>query len=70
MHLKGGKFSLDMSIHEYRLTNWQEMKKITKLQAHDYPKVLINIFFEREIINIYLLISFSMCFGCSKEQSH
>ena len=26
--------------------------------------------FERKIINTFLLISFNMCYGCSKEQSH
>ena len=26
--------------------------------------------FERKIVNIFLPITFNMCFGCSKEQSH
>ena len=27
-------------------------------------------FFQHKIVNIFLPISFSMCFGCSKEPSH
>ena len=30
----------------------------------------MNIIFERKIVNIYLPISFNICFGCSKEPSH
>ena len=29
-----------------------------------------NKFFERRIVNIYLPISFNVCFGCSNEPSH
>ena len=30
----------------------------------------MNKNFQRKIVNIFLLISFSICFGCSKEPSH
>ena len=30
----------------------------------------INKIFEREIVNIFLFISFNTCFGCFKEPSH
>ena len=30
----------------------------------------INTIFERKIVNIFLPISFNICFGCSKESSH
>ena len=29
-----------------------------------------NYKFERKIVNIFLPISFNICFGCSKEPSH
>ena len=33
-------------------------------------QVYINKIFERKIANIFLPISFNICFGCSKEPSH
>ena len=33
-------------------------------------QILINNIFMRKIVNIFLLISFNICFGCSKELSH
>ena len=30
----------------------------------------MNKFFQRKIVNIFLPISFNICFGCSKEPSH
>ena len=38
--------------------------------SHINPYVWINRIFEHKIVNIFLLISFSICFGCSKEPSH
>ena len=32
--------------------------------------LLINKNFEGKIVNIFLLISLNICFGCSKEPSH
>ena len=34
------------------------------------PLVLIGEDFQDTIVNIFLSISFNMCFGCSKETSH
>ena len=34
------------------------------------PQVKINKNFQRKIVNIFLPITFSICFGCSKEPSH
>ena len=33
-------------------------------------KVKINTFFKFKIVNIFIPISFNICFGCSKEPSH
>ena len=33
-------------------------------------QVKINKKFQRKIVNIFLPITFSVCFGCSKELSH
>ena len=33
-------------------------------------QVEINKIFERKIVNIFLSISFNICFGCTKEPSH
>ena len=30
----------------------------------------LNKKFQRKIVNIFLLINFNICFGCSKEPSH
>ena len=35
----------------------------------DNTQVKINKIFESKIVNIFLPISFSICFGCSKEPS-
>ena len=35
-----------------------------------HPTGLINKKFQRKIVNIFLPIMFSICFGCSKEPSH
>ena len=35
-----------------------------------FSQVKINKIFECKIINIFLPISFNICFGCSKERSH
>ena len=56
-------------------------KKHAKLPSrqrvnHDYiiPQVQIGNHFQRScqrtILNIFLAVSFNMCFGCSKEPSH
>ena len=33
-------------------------------------QVKINTIFQRRIVNIFLPISFTICFGCTKEPSH
>ena len=33
-------------------------------------EIMINLIFEREIVNIFLPMSFNRSFGCSKELSH
>ena len=37
---------------------------------NNVAKVQINKIFEGKIVNIFLPISFNICFGCSKEPSH
>ena len=48
------------------------IKKCNEFVAAD-PRVrcvsCLNKIFERKIVNIFLLISFNICFGCSKEPS-
>ena len=39
------------------------------LIAYDKTSHEINKIFERKIVNIFLPISFNLCFGCSKEPS-
>ena len=34
------------------------------------PQIKINKITQRKIVNIFLPILFSICFGCSKEPSH
>ena len=34
------------------------------------PKVQIDTTFEQKIVNIFLPMSFNICFGCSKELSY
>ena len=34
-----------------------------------FPQVYINKIFQRKIVNIFLPILLSICFGCSKEPS-
>ena len=43
-----------------------EIEKAQKAQKTSEP----TIFSERKIVNIFLPISFNICFGCSKEPSH
>ena len=43
----------------------QDLEK--KEESHD--KRITNIF-EGKIVNIFLPISFNICFGCSEESSH
>ena len=38
--------------------------------AHSYSQVWINKIFQRKLVNIFIPISFNICFGCSKEPSH
>ena len=44
-------------------------KLFLQIQIH-HPLVKINKIFEHKIANIFLPISFNVCFGCSKEPSH
>ena len=37
---------------------------------HVFPVFSINKKFQRKIVNIFLPMIFSICFGCSKEPSH
>ena len=37
---------------------------------NQHTKVKINKLVECKIVNIFLSISFNICFGCSKEPSH
>ena len=46
---------------EERMKELKEEVSIIGLDKH---------FFERKIVNIFLPISFNICFGCSKELSH
>ena len=39
-------------------------------QIKNQYNLKINKSFERKIVNIYLSISFNICFGCSREPSH
>ena len=51
-----------------------EKSNVSKLYLYQYcccsevpntfPQVQINTIFERKIVNIFLLISFIICFGC------
>ena len=43
------------------------LKQVVQLHV---LQVLINKTFQRKIVNIFLPIIFSICFGCSKELSH
>ena len=40
------------------------------VSAFYIPLFCLNKNFQRKIVNIFLPIVFSICFGCSKEQSH
>ena len=43
---------------------------LTLIQQLFISQVEINKKFQRKIVNIFLSIIFSICFGCSKESSH
>ena len=42
----------------------------SKVMGHSRSKVKVDKIFERKIVNIFLPMSFNICFGCSKELSH
>ena len=44
--------------------------EIAKAVDHGMYTGLDKQLFERQIVNIFLPISFNICFGCSKEPSH
>ena len=47
-------------------------RKAADLEIQNFEKIMhsVNKIFEHKIVNIFLPISFSVCFGCSKEPSH
>ena len=54
-----------LNILEYR-----DFTFAVHLNINDSSTGLDKNIFERKIVNIFLPISFKICFGCSKEPSH
>ena len=50
------------------------MTRVNIINEHhdktEKQKFKINKNFQRKIVNIFLLVNFNICFGCSKEPSH
>ena len=68
MDLLAFERKLDATITRKRLDIQEALKRPMKVCKR--PQVLINNFFERKIVNIFLPIHFNIYFGCSKEPSH
>ena len=51
---------------DIQLLLYDGVKKKTRKKTQVYIKKI----FERKIVNIFLLISFNICFGCSNKPSH
>ena len=39
-------------------------------KVHLNPSIGLDNIFEHRVLNIFLSISYKICFGCSKESSH
>ena len=58
---------LSEQIHEYGILN---LSGLSNYHTDWKMKGLGNKTFQRKNVNIFLPISYSICFGCSKEPSH
>ena len=57
-------------LHCSKRLSQDDKSRPSKERVHYYSWVKINKTFEHKIVNIFLPISFKICFGCSKEPSH